>query len=210
MNRVRRRLLQAMGAALGLGAAAAQAKRFMPIVAGPQITSTFTDVQIQPFLSGYFDTTTNANARTWDSDLSHFCAYITGSTAQWTGTSGGTFASPFWASVDGGPEFLLTLNNKTKGKADLFRNLQDKAHLVKVRADPAYSTNNARTPTDVPVLTVVGRNPAVSNGPDLGTAWHVLDTGGSSPLVTMFLYKAAPGGNFTPTYKVLPVQFERI
>lgn len=154
-------------------------------------TQTFTDAQVAGGLFGYFDTTTTAGRRLWDSHNSALHLQITGTSATMAATAG---ATAFQVSVDGGAWTTPTISG---GVLPLFSGLSDTTHSVQVLPNNTFPTGNW-TPTTGALISVTGLTPTAV--PTAAVQWHTLDT--LSPVLTTHAQGAAPGGNYLPALGV--------
>jgi hypothetical protein len=154
-------------------------------------TQTFTDAQLSGAFFGYFDTTTTAGRRLWDSASSAMHLQITGTDATMAANAG---ATAFQVSVDGGAWTTPTISANV---LPLFSGLSDTTHSVQIAPNNTFPAGNW-TPTTGVLISVKGLTPTA-----VATAtqqWHVLN--GSSPIISTHAQGAAPGGNYLPALGV--------
>lgn len=154
-------------------------------------TQTFTDTQVSGAFFGYFDTTTTAGRRLWDSHNSALHLQITGTDASMSAFAG---ATAYQVSVDGGAWSTPTISGNV---LPLFSGLSDATHSVQVIPNNTFPAGNY-TPTTGALISVTGIAPAA-----VATAaaqWHTVDA--SSPVVATHAQAAAPGGNYLPAHQV--------
>jgi hypothetical protein len=158
--------------------------------------ATFTEAQAAFGFFGYYDLLTDAGQRHWQDTRATWTGYMTGTSATMTCSAGGS--NPYWVSIDGGAETNPTISG---GTITLFTGLSDAPHLVRIRADGAYSPTFNSTPTSGTLFTVTGSAAAIGQGSDLGTAHIVTNPG--APLQSSLGTYPTFGGNITPTYPLV-------
>ncbi len=156
---------------------------------GNPYTQTFTDTNLSSAFFGYFDTTTTAGRKVWQTSDSSFIVRVRGSSCTMACASGDS--SPWHVSVDHGADTVPTF---TSGSITLFSGLSDDWHVVQVWPDNSTS-GSTYTPTTGTLLSVTGLSPQAEA---LGTGYFVKNP--SFAGVATFAETTTPGGNFLPTY----------
>lgn len=156
---------------------------------GNPYTQAFTDTGLAGAFFGYFDTTTTAGRRVWQTADASLFVRVKGTDCVLTCASGDS--SPWNVSVDGGADTTPTFSS---GAITLFTGLSDGWHTVHVRPDNSTS-GSTYTPTTGTLLSVTGLDPQAEA---VGTGYWVKDP--SFAGVATFAEVAAPGGNFVPAF----------
>lgn len=156
---------------------------------GNPYTQDYTDTELSSAFFGYFDTTTTAGRRMWQTADASFFVRVRGSACTLACSSGDS--SPWSISVDGGAETIPVFSSTS---ITLFTGLSDDWHLVYVRPDNSV-VGSTYTPTTGTLLSVTGAAPQAQV---VGTKYHIKDPAFAG--VATFAETATYGGNYLPTY----------